>query len=88
MTDGRTTIVPMTGITRVLLVAYFIEAGVLLVVAPWSSFWDRNYFLASWPLVDTVLRNDWVRGAVSGLGVINVCAGLIELTGLFTLRRR
>ena len=30
---------------RLLLVAYFIEVGLLLVLVPWSPFWERNYFL-------------------------------------------
>jgi hypothetical protein len=78
---------PMPGLTRLLLVAYFIEAGVLLVVVPWSSFWERNYFVQSWPALEYVVRNYYVRGAVSGLGLVNVCAGLVELSGLFSLRR-
>ena len=31
-------------LTRILFAAYFLEAGLILVVAPWSSFWDRNLF--------------------------------------------
>jgi hypothetical protein len=77
----------LPGLTRLLLVAYFIEAGVLLVVVPWSSFWERNYFVQAWPALEIVIRNYYVRGAVSGLGVVNVCAGLAELSGLFSLRR-
>lgn len=87
MTDERLTTVPVSGVTRLLLVAYFIEAGALLIVAPWSAFWERNYFLSSWPMLETLLRSDWVRGAVSGLGVINLCAGLIELAGFFIRRQ-
>ena len=29
---------------RLLLVVYFIEVGLLLVLVPWSPFWERNYF--------------------------------------------
>ena len=32
-------------LTRILFAAYFLEAGLILVVAPWSGFWDRNLFL-------------------------------------------
>ncbi len=76
-----------SGLTRLLLVAYFIEAGVLLIVVPWSTFWERNYFVDAWPPIETIIRNYYVRGAVSGLGLVNVCAGLLELSGLFSLRR-
>ena len=32
--------------------------------------------------------NDFVRGAVSGLGIVNVVAGVAELFSLFSSRRR
>lgn len=64
---------------------YFLEAGLVLLVAPWSPFWFRNVFAQS-PAVAEVLANPFVRGAVSGIGVITAAAGLAELAG--TLRRR
>jgi hypothetical protein len=75
-------------LTRILLVAYFIEVGVLLVFVPWSAFWDRNYFAHLVPGLSILLGNFFVRGAVSGLGVVNVVAGLAELFSLFSSRRR
>jgi hypothetical protein len=75
-------------LTRILLVAYFIEVGVLLVLVPWSAFWDRNYFAHLVPWLSAVMANHFVRGAVSGLGVINVVAGVAELFSLFSSRRR
>ena len=75
-------------LTRILLVAYFIEVGVLLVFVPWSAFWERNYFTHLVPAVGAVVGNPFVRGAVSGLGVINVIAGVAELLSLFSSRRR
>ncbi len=72
--------------SRLLLVALFLEVGFVLVVAPWSSFWDRNYFAESLPLVDAIVSNNYVRGAVSGLGVINIAAGIVELFSLLMSR--
>lgn len=74
----------MRVVTRVIFIAYFFEVGVLLTLAPWSVFWDRNYFIAGWPLVAAVAGNDYVRGAISGVGLINLAAGAAELIGLFT----
>jgi hypothetical protein len=75
-------------LTRILLVAYFIEVGVLLVFVPWSAFWERNYFAQVVPGLSAFLANHFVRGAVSGLGVVNVVAGLAELLSMFSSRRR
>lgn len=50
---------------------------------PWSSFWEQNYFTAGWPLVRMVLTNNFVRGGISGLGVVNLCAGFLDLARVF-----
>ena len=67
---------------RLLLVAFFLEIGFVLLVAPWSTFWDRNYFAESFPSVQVVITNNFVRGAVSGLGLLNIAAGGWELVAL------
>ena len=73
---------------RLLLVAYFIEVGLVLVLVPWSSFWDRNYFVTALPVLHDVIRNNYVRGAVSGLGVVNLLMGFNELAAVLMARRR
>ncbi len=73
-------------VSRLLLVALFLEVGFVLVVVPWSSFWDRNYFAESLPLVDAIISNNYIRGAVSGLGVINIAAGIVELFSILVSR--
>jgi hypothetical protein len=72
--------------SRLVVVAYFVEVGLLLVVAPWSAFWDRNYFSAAWPALNVLTHCNYVRGAVSGLGLVNLGAGVAELLALFGWR--
>jgi hypothetical protein len=60
----------------------------ILIVAPWSAFWDRNLFFDTWPSLAPILHQAFARGAVSGIGVITVVAGLGELAGLLALRHR
>jgi hypothetical protein len=74
-------------LTRLLFVAYFIEIGLLLILVPWSGLWERNFFASSVPFVDALVRNYFVRGAVSGLGVVNLLAGLADLAALLGWRR-
>lgn len=78
----------MSVLSRLVFLAYFVEVGLLLLVVPWSPYWDRNYFIQMWPALEIVARNNLVRGAVSGLGVINLWAAMSELGGLFGLRAR
>lgn len=75
-----------TLIRRLVYVAFFIEVGLLLVVLPWSGFWDRNYFAVSWPVMRPFLSNHFVRGAITGLGVVNLVAGFADLTLVFATR--
>ncbi len=58
----------------------------LLILIPWSAFWDRNYFVESVPALGALLTNNFVRGAVSGLGVVNLVAAFGELADLFGSR--
>ena len=78
----------MRVLPRLLLLAYFVEVGLVLVVVPWSPFWDRNYFLDLWPAAASVTRSNVVRGAVSGLGLINLWAAMAELAALFGMRSK
>ena len=69
-----------------LLAAFFLEVGFILLVVPWSSYWDRNFFAQSWPPLHAVLTSNYVRGAVSGLGVVNVLAAVGQIAEVFSGR--
>jgi hypothetical protein len=58
----------------------------LLVVLPWSPFWGRNYFVEHWPALRPWIANDFVRGAVTGLGMVNIAAGIADLVPVFLTR--
>ena len=53
---------------------------------PWSAFWERNYFAITFPVIQPFLTNNFVRGAVTGLGVVNLLAGFIDLAMVFISR--
>jgi hypothetical protein len=71
-------------VMAVLFVTFCMEIGMFLVIFPWSGYWDANYFAAWIPAWHPYWDNMYVRGAVSGLGVVNVYISLIEV---FRLRR-
>ena len=73
--------------SRLVVVIFFLEVGLVLVLAPWSAYWDRNYFAETLPVIRAVITNNFVRGAITGLGIINILAALGELVGLFAARR-
>ena len=51
----------------------------VLVVAPWTRFWERNYFVEGVPVVQAVLTAPWGRGLISGFGVVSLCAAVVEI---------
>jgi hypothetical protein len=61
----------MNQILRVLLLLLWLELGLLLILLPWSPFWETNYILNKYPSLIHILLNSYVRGAISGLGVLD-----------------
>lgn len=53
------------------------------MLIPWSAFWDRNYFVEWSAFAGALLTNNYTRGAITGLGLLNVWAALGELSDLF-----
>jgi hypothetical protein len=74
-------------VRRLLFIAFFFEIGFALLVVPWSAFWDRNYFAESLPSIHAFITNNFVRGAVSGLGLVNIFAGLGEIVAILLARQ-
>ena len=72
--------------SRSLLIVYFLEVGLVLLVAPWTNFWDRNFFVEAYPLAEAVLTMHAVRGGVSGVGLLNLGAGVVEFSRLLGRR--
>jgi hypothetical protein len=50
--------------------------GAFLVAVPWMTLWDANYLLHPHPAVRTLLLSAFTRGAVSGLGLVNILLAL------------
>lgn len=52
--------------------------GFVLAVAPWTALWDSNYLLAPHPFLRALLLSAFTRGAVTGLGFVNILLALSE----------
>ena len=62
------------------LVIFCLYLGLLISVLPWwQEMWDRNPMLLQHPAMRTFLMQGWVRGAVSGLGLLDLWIGISEL---------
>ena len=52
------------------------------MLIPWSTFWDRNYLAQLVPGLSALIVNNYVRGGITGLGLVNMWAALAELADL------
>ncbi len=66
--------------------AYFLEAGLILLVGPWLPFWDRNALIHATPSLAQLADSTITRSVVSLVGGLTMLAGLGEL-GSFLLGR-
>jgi hypothetical protein len=57
---------------RVLISLDFFLLGVLLILLPWLDFWEHNFFLDKYPELIPFVLHPSLRGAVSGLGVLDI----------------
>jgi hypothetical protein len=62
----------MRSFLRVVLSIDVFLLGVLLILLPWLGYWEHNYFLDKYPGIIPYLLNPSVRGAITGLGVLDV----------------
>jgi len=54
------------------LILFCLELGVFLVILPWTTLWERNYFLFRYPGLAPWVLNHYLRGALSGLGLVDI----------------
>jgi len=67
-----------------LFVILCFEVGIFLAAFPWSSYWNANYFGGLSPGWGEIWNSAYTRGAVTGLGVVNLYVSLLEV---FRLQR-
>jgi hypothetical protein len=79
---------PSTGWTQkvsaLLFCVFCLELGFFLLLYPWSELWSSNYFVGLSPRIYKWLVTPQARGAVSGLGILNLFIAFHEI---FRLRR-
>jgi hypothetical protein len=66
----------MIRLFRVVWLLVWLELGLVLILVPWLEIWEANYFLYQYPALALVADNPFTRGAISGLGIVNVLFAL------------
>jgi hypothetical protein len=71
-------------VSAIVFIAFCLEVGLYLVIVPWTDSWERNYFSNIFATMPEYWNNVYTRGAISGLGAVNLYVSLVEI---FRLRR-
>lgn len=66
---------------------YCLEAGLFFTVVPWTRIWTLNPLLHPNVTVGFWADNPFLRGFVSGVGVVHLIVGVRELVRLSRARR-
>ena len=83
-------------LTVVFFIVICFEIGMLLVILPWLGFppWTENYLLIAavdklqYNWLATVMKSGYLRGAVTGLGLLNIMLGIWEIVNFNKTVRR
>jgi hypothetical protein len=62
----------------VVYVLFCIELGLVLIILPWTRFWFSDEWTAKWAAFQNLMQLGFVRGAVSGLGLLDIWLGVAE----------
>jgi hypothetical protein len=80
-------------LSSVLFIIFCFELGLFLLIYPWTDGWGGNYFASAVPdSVQTAWHafwnNSYVRGGISGLGVVNLWIAILEVFRMFSRRHQ
>ncbi len=73
---------------RILFILYCVEAGVFLLLSPWSPRWDESVVQLSSLDLRSLLFHPAVRGAISGFGLVHLVWGAHDLDLWLASRRQ
>jgi len=63
-------------------IVYWLVVGGFLMLFPWLDFWENNPLLYRFPDLRPIIINPFLKGAVLGLGIVNLIIGIQEIVRL------
>jgi len=78
---------PYRSIWVVLFSMVSFEIGLFLAVFPWMDYWTFNHLVGYIPALEACWDDPYFKGAISGLGCVNLYISANQLTTLL-LRRK
>lgn len=75
-------------LSQVVYLLFCVEVGMVLLLLPWTLLWDNNFFFSLQPQHSEFWLSNHLRGAVSGVGLVNLWMGVDEALEIFQHSRR
>ena len=70
---------PCSRFMRIFQRAAHIAAGIILIWLPWTVAWENNLAIWLWPQITPFVLNPFLKGAVIGLGIVNILIGIHDV---------
>ena len=68
---------------RLCFALFAFEIGLFLTIFPWVDIWSLNFFSGWIPALENVWDEPFFRGAITGLGLVNIYVACAEVLRLF-----
>jgi hypothetical protein len=65
---------------------YCVEAGFVFLAAPWTRLWTSNPLLHHSERLVFLVDSPWIRGLVSGVGLVHLIIGIRDIRRLSRAR--
>ena len=66
---------------------YCLEAGLFFTIVPWTRVWTMNPLLQQSLTIAAYANNPFVRGFISGFGVVHILIGVNDIIRISQARR-
>jgi len=74
-------------VTALVAVVIPVLVGAILAVVPWTTWWEANYLLQPHPALRPIVLSLFTRGAVSGVGLVNILLAIHDARSLLLTPR-
>jgi hypothetical protein len=74
-------------VTALVAVVIPVLVGAILAVVPWTTWWEANYLLQPHPVLRPIVLSLFTRGAVSGVGLVNILLAIHDARSLLLTPR-
>ncbi len=78
---------PYRSVWVILFSILSLEIGLFLAIFPWMDYWTFNHLSGYVPALEAYWDDPYFKGAISGLGCVNIYISAAQMATLFRRRK-